>query len=323
MKREIEYRKKRIADTEIDVASLMSAQHQSSTLSSYIHKKLLVFYDANHNDNEPEDQTRPYERGDCGLSEVKFNEIKDLYSRVMEECVDGQVRLNCLRYEDLIAAENLVFDSMKLIDDEIGVFYTTKRFDSILKDDGRRVLTKYFDVQEDKPVVVDDDYYYGYGDDDDEEENKLLRFGDDAPGDRIQLFHEERQKFFSIMSDGSPGSLFILPKCFYFPENVGSVRSIPIECIKAAIRPANKLGVALSLLGQGEIRPNHFKRAVLQDIALNVKNIDAFRVVAREMFFFQQGRFFFYQEGIKPHLMEMIEIAEIAESEFGEDDGES
>jgi hypothetical protein len=41
------------------------------------------------------------------------------------------------------------------------------------------------------------------------------------------------------------------------------------------------------------------------------------------MFFFQQGRFFFYQEGIKPHLMEMIEIAEIAESEFGEDDGES
>jgi hypothetical protein len=53
------------------------------------------------------------------------------------------------------------------------------------------------------------------------EEDEVVRFGDDAPGDRIHLFHEERQKFFSSMSDGAPGSLFILPRCsFDFLEEV-------------------------------------------------------------------------------------------------------
>ena len=175
-------------------------------MSSNIHKKLQVFYDVSHTDNDPEDQTRPYERGDCGLSEENFNEIKELYSRVLEECVEGgQVRLNHLRCGDFLAAKKLVYDCVRLIDDEIGVFHTTLQSFRLVGCDHI-----YFDVQEDKPFSQD--FVDSFND---VEEDEVVCFGEDAPGDRIHLFHEERQKFFSIMSDGAPGPLFILPRCFF------------------------------------------------------------------------------------------------------------
>jgi hypothetical protein len=316
---EVEYRKKVISDTEIEVARLMSAQRQSSTLSSYIHKKLQVYFDVFPFYNDTEDQTEPYELWDCGLSEEMFNKIKELYSHVMEECVEGgQVRLNYLRCGDFLAAKKLVYDGMRLIDDEIGVFYTTKL--TIQFAEGLFCDHFYFDVQEeDKPF--EDYIVYGDNDDNNEEDSKLLHFGDDAPGDRIHLFHEERQKFFSIMSDGTPGSLFILPKCFFeFSEIVGSVMSIPIECIKTAIRPAGRLGVNLSLLGQGELEPGQLKH-VLIDISREVENIDAFRVVAREMFYFQQGKILFYGKGITPHLAKVIRFT--GSAVFLDDSGEA
>jgi hypothetical protein len=95
--------------------------------------------------------------------------------------------------------------------------------------------------------------------------------------------------------------------------------STPIECIKTAIRPANRLGVGLSLLGQGEIEPGHIKYILLV-IARGVENIDAFRVVAREMFYFQQGKILHYRKGIKSHLVQVIKFAD---ADFADDDGEA
>jgi hypothetical protein len=327
MKREIEYRKVRIADAEIEVARLMSAQHQSSTLSSYIRIRLHHFMDTSNCGGihlDPEDWPRRYERWGSALTEEKFYEIKELYSCVMEENGGRQVCLNNLHYGDFIAAKKLVYDVMRLIDDEIGVFYAIKKGFHVSKDDGGSTIIDYFDVQEDEPVD-DNDYYYHEGDYEEEEEeveerDKLLRFGDDAPGDRIHIFHEERQKFFSTMSDGGPGSLFILPKCFYFPDIADNARSVPIECIKTVIRLANDFGVALTFLVEGRIPPGRFKE-ILPDRILrvvgDVDDVDAFRVVMREVFFLRQGGF--YQQGIKPHL---IKILEFADGMFKDDSGE-
>jgi hypothetical protein len=207
----------------------------------------------------------------------------------------------------------------------------------------------YFDVQEDKPFLQSTEDFHSVQDYvdsfNDVEEDEVVRFGDDAPGDRIHLFHEERQKFFSIMSDGAPGSLFILPLCFFdflfipssarLPgcgasnlsgfENFVNVIRLPIEHIKMAIRPANRLGVALSLLGQGEFEPgqiHHF----LVDIAHRVYNVDAFRIVAREMFYFRQGKILQYRKGIKSHLAKVIEFSKwyiLRFADFEDDDGEA
>ena len=133
---------------------------------------------------------------------------------------------------------------------------------------------------------------------------RVLRFGDDDPGDRIHLFCDEREKFFSriVRSSNGPRPLFILPKCFDFAPIVCNERSKPIiGGIRKAIRALNSASLALSFLGQGELRPKECQD-ILHNIALlQVGNVDAFCVVVRERFFFVQD--------VLPHLKNMIECA--------------
>jgi hypothetical protein len=288
---EIERRKKHIADTEIEVARLMSDQHQSPILSAYIRKK-LQFYFA-RNGEEPEDQAGTYEDSHkFDLSEDDYYEVKDLYSLVMYECGGEQIRLNNLRHVDFIAAKKLVYNAMRLIDDEIGIFYATENSDTLIDEDGQvSIHTNYFDVQEDDPTDNDSEY------------NQTGRLSDDVPGDDIHLFRKEREKFFSlatrrqIINEG-PGSLFILPKCFLIPpEIVRDVGSVPIECIRAAIRA---IDCAMFNFRMGQPCDwNLFTNTLHKNTALRNENIEAFRVVAREEFFFEQNCFFHREKMIK------------------------
>ncbi len=75
--------------------------------------------------------------------------------------------------------------------------------------------------------------------------------------------------------------------------------------------------MALFLLGQGEFEPEQFEHTLV-DIGRGVENIDAFRIVAREMFYFQHGKLHFDGKGIKSHLPKVIQFASAA---FFDDSG--
>ena len=288
MEEEVERRKRRIAATEVEVARLMAAQQQTATLSAYINKKLGVFYSSSH--LEPEDQTSRYEVGDCGLGEDDFNEVKDLHSRVKKENVGGEVPFSHLSREDFIAAKKLVYDAMRLIHDEIGIFNTDLKT--------MWYTTYYFDVLENEEEEEEEE---------EDDEDWVFTFGNEEPGDKIHLFHEERQKFFSTVKNrrrnSAPGSLFILPKFFYFPPHDGDMRSMPIECIREAIWDAKITGNAVALRGEGE--PEDFREDLL-NCAMAIESrgtIEAFRIVAREMFLRTN-------KTMKPHLLNIIKIVD-------------
>ncbi len=98
---------------------------------------------------------------------------------------------------------------------------------------------------------------------------------------------EERQKFFSTVKNrrrsSAPGSLFILPK-FLFPSPRRQFEKHAHECIREAIWDANTTGNAVALRGEGE--PEDFRGDLLNCAMAIVSRgtIEAFRIVAREMF---------------------------------------
>ena len=285
MEKEIERRKAYIAQVEVEVTQLMAAMYQPKNLSAYIKKKFDVFYSAGN--QEPED-TDDYE--DCGLTEEDYDEVKELYARVEKES-GGGVRVSNPTRGDFIAAKKLVYNAMRLIDDEIGIFYTAS---AAMED------AKYFDVWE------DDESY----DDAFSEEDQVLPFGVDEPGDKIDIFSVERQKFFSIVKSrgrkGLPGSLFILPSCFFFPSH-GELSTMSIECIRKAIKDINT-GVGHAYFLRSEMMfssPEEFDSVLDNVVAKKIAadgNIDAFRVAAREMFFN-------HSKDMKPYLKKTIMLA--------------
>lgn len=192
--------------------------------------------------------------------------------------------------EDFIAAKKMVYNAMRLIDDEIGIFYTALAAMPMEE-------AKYFDVWE------DDELY----DDAFSEEEQVLPFGVDEPGDKIEIFSAERQKFFSIVESrgrkGIPGSLFILPSCFFFPRS-GDLSTMSIECIRKAIEDVNT-GVGHAYFLRTEMMfPGEFDSA-LENVARKIAadgTIDAFRVAAREMFFN-------HSKDMKPYLKKTIMLA--------------
>jgi hypothetical protein len=136
MEKEVERRKAYISQVEVEVTQLMAAMHQPPNLAAYINKKFDVFYSAGN--QEPED-TDDYE--DCGLTEEDYEEVKDLYALVEKES-GGGVRVSNPTREDFIAAKKMVYNAMRLIDDEIGIFYTASAAMPMEE-------AKYFDVWED------------------------------------------------------------------------------------------------------------------------------------------------------------------------------
>ena len=284
MEKEVERRKAYISQVEVEVTQLMAAMHQPPNLKAYINKKLDVYYSAGN--QEPED-TDDYE--DCGLTEEDYEEVKDLYALVEKES-GGGVRVSNPTREDFIAAKKLVYTAMRLIDDEIDIFYTASAAMPMEE-------AKYFDVWE------DDESY----DDAFSEEEQVLPFGVDEPGDKIEIFSAERQKFFSVVKSrgrkGLPGSLFILPFCFFFPL-YGDFSTMSIECIRKAIKDVNT-GVAYAYFLRTEMMfPGEFDSA-LDNVAKKIAadgNIDAFRVAAREVFFN-------HSKDMKPYLKKTIMLA--------------
>mgnify|MGYP006969983384 CR=1 FL=1 len=94
--KEVGRRKMRIAEAEVEVARLMTSQEQTAKLSAYINRAIDL--DDGH--------------GDDGLNEM--------YSLLEEESGEEVVR-NPTR-EHFSAAKKIIYDAMRLIDDEIGIF---------------------------------------------------------------------------------------------------------------------------------------------------------------------------------------------------------
>lgn len=175
---------------------------------------------------------------------------------------------------------------MRLIDDEIGIFYTAS---AAMPMEG----ANYVDVWE------DDESY----DDAFSEEEQILPFGVNEPGDKIGIFSTERQKFFSRGRKGFSGSLFILPSCFFFPPH-GALSTMSIECIRKAIMNVNTGVGHIYFLRSEMMYPDELDSAI-ENVAKKIAadgNIDAFRVAAREMIFN-------HSKDMKPYLKRTIMLA--------------
>jgi hypothetical protein len=274
--REVERRKARIAEIENEVGLLMVSQKQLPNLSAYINRKFhLGDYTERH---DPGDYTETlFITGYHGLNGEEVVDIKELYSRI-ETKNNGEVCVINPRREDFIAAKKLVYDAMRLIDDEIGVFRK-----ALVCIDG----TSYFDVWEE------------FDEDD-----------DDEPGDKIGIFHHERRKFFSFLKKfrisnnrwipqprTTVGSLFILPYCFYFPPR-GELSRMSSERIKRASRLARLAWDNV----YGQFDDILFTKTIKMAEA---GDVDAFRIAARELFF--HGDKF---KHMKTYLFNMISMAD-------------
>jgi hypothetical protein len=117
-------------------------------------------------------------------------------------------------------------------------------------------------------------------------------FGIDEPGDTINIFREERRKFFSrhMQGQAAKGALF------YFPPRGGDMKRINIEDIEENTRlAASIMGAYDSVLGEmddvsvvGEMEDVQRFNEIIEENAIEMyqdDNYDAFRIVARELFF--------------------------------------
>lgn len=98
--------------------------------------------------------------------------------------------------------------------------------------------------------------------------------------------------------EGLPGSLFILPSCFFFPPH-GALSTMSIECIRKAIKDINT-GVGHAYFLRTEMMSPEEFDSVLDNVAKKIAadgNIDAFRVAARE------------NKDMKPYLKKTIMLA--------------
>ena len=103
MAHEVERRKARIADIEVEVTRLMASANQSTQLSDYINGSLKGFCEGGIQDGWPPE----FEVGDLRLDENKEFEVSNL------------------PYHNFVEAKILVYKAMRLIDDEIGIFHKT------------------------------------------------------------------------------------------------------------------------------------------------------------------------------------------------------
>lgn len=182
--KEVERRKMRIAEVEVDVLRLMTSQKQTAKLSAYIDRTL-------------------YFHGEGGYDGGGFDEM---YSHLEEE--SGEVIVRNPTRENFLAAKTMIYNGMRLIDDEIGIFHVRS---------ATAEGSDYFDVWED--VIISDHPSHAIA----------FPFGTEEPGDKIDMFREERRKFFAddsrtVRGPPSVGSLFLLPGCFYFPLRGGLSR---------------------------------------------------------------------------------------------------
>ena len=236
MQNEVKRRKECIAEVEVEVTRLMASAKQSSKLSNYINEYIKV-----HSDSEVYD-TR-YEE----LWEYLY-ELHGQYNCLAEE--NGELAVTSLTHDNFVTAKKLVYNAMRLIDDEIGIFH--KRLVTI--DDSSN---SYYDIWEDiKLPKRKRDFNYENGDigpwktGSDGEEVPLpkrsdhdiaLPFGKREPGDKIRIFRRERKKFYSRArltvgnNRSTVGPLFILQSCFYFSPR-GEMSRMSRGAIKKASR---------------------------------------------------------------------------------------
>ena len=119
--------------------------------------------------------------------------LDEMHSHLEEE--NGEVEINNPSRDNFLAAKILVYNAMHLIDDEVGIFH--KRL--VTTDDG----TEYFDIWEDVRISDHSDHEIAFP------------FGIDEPGDKINIFREERSKFFSrpMQGQAAKGALFSNISC--------------------------------------------------------------------------------------------------------------
>ena len=247
---EVDRRKACIAEVEVEVTNLMALEKQSAKLSAYINRAIYLY---GHDEGN-------YDGDEDGLDEM--------LSHLEEE--NGDVVINNPSRDNFLAAKILVYNAMHLIDDEVGIFH--KRL--VTTDDE---MDEYFDIWEDAPISDHPDHAIAFP------------FGIDEPGDKINIFREERRKFFSrpMQGQAAKGALFILPACFYFPPRGGEMKRINSEDIEENARLAASIMVACNSV-VGEIEDVNRFNDIIEENAIEMyqdDNYDAFRIVARELFF--------------------------------------
>ena len=300
MQNEVERRKAYIADVEVEVTGLMATSKQSAKLSNYINKYIKV-----HSDSEVYD-TR-YEE----LWEYLY-ELHEQYNCLAEE--NGEVIVGSLTHDNFVAAKILVYNAMRLIDDEIGIFHQRL----VTTDDG----TEYYDIWEDiKLPKRKRAFNYEPGDigpwitglygelvplPKRSDHDIALPFGNNVPGAKIRIFRGERKKFYSCArmtvagkNRSTVGPLFILPRCFYFSPR-GEMSRMSRGAIKKASRWACCVDVHKYLPIDEAFDSLIEKKAI--EIA-DDGNVDAFRIAARELFF-KRAPF------MRDYLMNIIKVAD-------------
>ena len=203
--------------------------------------------------------------------------------------------------DNFLLAKQLVYNAMRLIDDEIGIFH--KRLDNCERP-GRGSITigsSHYDIWEKVRFVM------GV-----HRPDITLPFGINEPGDKIHLFHEERRKFFSFvpatfdengLRDANPGPLFLLPRCFYFTRP-----GLPLSSMTDERGVHTLIGSSICRVDNQQFSMTQIKRASMiarrfwkvpvteyddeidyccehRDTIRDDCSEGAFRIVARELFF--------------------------------------
>jgi hypothetical protein len=306
MQNEVERRKAYIADVEVEVTGLMATSKQSAKLSNYINKYIKV-----HSDSEVYD-TRYEELLDDLI------ELSGRYKCLAEK--NGEVTVGSLTHDNFVAAKKLVYDAMRLIDDEIGIFHNRL----VTTDDG----TEYYDIWEDIKLPKGPSCFNEYEEigpwstgspsivvngqteviplPKRSDHDIALPFGKIEPGDKIRLFRRERKKFYSRArmtvagkKRSTVGPLFILPRCFYFSPR-DEMSRMSRGAIKKACRWACWVDVHKYLPIDEAFDSLIEKKAI--EIAED-GNVDAFRIAARELFF-KRAPF------MRDYLMNIIKVAD-------------
>jgi hypothetical protein len=215
----------------------------------------------------------------------------------------------------------MVYNAMRLIDDEIGIFHKTL----VIDDEG----TEYYNIWEDINFASETRHAIElpFSNIPSSEMDFLLC----EPGDKICIFFNERRKFFSYVKHftvyGDPprlmlsafgshrkcpvGSLFLLPACFYFSPEGESSRMSTVALHRAINRVERFVGnYSCVLLSPDTYDDDEFNNFIEQEIRAIVyeDNIDAVRIVSRELMSNQGCGF------MKALLWKMIKLVDIMSS---------
>jgi hypothetical protein len=221
-----------------------------------------------------------------------------------------------------MAAKKLVYNAMRLIDDEIGIFHQRL----VTTDDNSN---SYYDIWEDVKLPKGPSCLFENGNEEigpwstgspsivvdgrtevialpkRSDHDIALPFGKREPGDKIRIFRRERKKFYSRArltvgnNRSTVGPLFILPRCFYFSPR-GEMSRMSRGAIKKASRWACWVDVHKFLPIDEAFDSLIEKKAI--EIAED-GNVDAFRIAARVLFF-KRAPF------MRDYLLKIITIAD-------------